>query len=1043
MKNLFSEIQPLLEVTDEGIISKTGAMTICLEIFLPEIFTGTDEALEKTHQGFIKSLKVLKPGTIFHKQDWYTHNEYAAPYIYDPEQENFLSTASNRLYNQRNWLEHRSFIFLTRLPAGRTLTQPLSGSLLKKTLVPEDTLDPQAMLDFETTTALFIRILLDNGISCTRLSEDELISSSGNTGLIENYCTLLNASETPTLQDIRFNPDFRIGDQYVRIFTLADAEHLPNQCSVFMPYIPYSTENTPMNLGFGALLGLLLNFPHIYNQYILIEDQPALIKKLELKGRRHQNLSIHSRINAQAKEAIDSFLTEAISQHRIMVKAHFNIQISSPNPAEIKDLGNKVSSAIAAIGATPHPETVAAPLFWWAGIPGNAADLPIHETIDTFAELAACFLASDTNANSSSSPFGIRLGDRLTGRPLHVDISDEPIRNNKTKNRNKFVVGGSGSGKSVFINHLLRNYYELSAHIVVIDIGNSYQGLCSLLGGLYFAYTEKTPICFNPFWLPPGDKPDIEKKESIKALLVTLWKMADETMLRSEYVALSNAMHLYYEHLAANPELFPCFNTFYEFLRDQFVEVLATDKVKEKDFDMQNFLYVLRPFYTGGEYDFLLNSRENMDLLQQRFIVFELDQIKDHILFPVVTIIIAETFLAKMRKLPGIRKVILIEEAWKAISRQGMSEYIKYLFKTVRKFFGEAIVVTQEIDDLISSPVVKQAIINNSDCKILLDMSKFRNKFEQIAETLGLTEKDKALVLSLNQSNDPSKKYKEVFISLGPDSKVYRVELSLEEYLVYTTEESEKLKVQEYTRSHGNIKDGIIALARDIRNGSTKLLLAAALVGLSLLFPSISTKAQIPIVDIIMAGVKKVIVATDLEIQRLQTQTLFLQNTQKAVENTMQELQLGEITGWVQQQKDLYEQYYQELWSIKNSIAMYQRLVHLVNQQDNLLQDYKKAVVAINLDKHFTRNEADRMLSLYGRILDESIRNVKDLVAVVKASITRMDDAERLSIIDKTADAVEQNYSDLKALSQKNFLLSQQRAKTQAELVQLRYLYGI
>jgi Bacteroides conjugation system ATPase, TraG family len=230
---------------------------------------------------------------------------------------------------------------------------------------------------------------------------------------------------------------------------------------------------------------------------------------------------------------------------------------------------------------------------------------------------------------------------------------------------------------------------------------------------------------------------------------------------------------------------------------------------------------VLRPYYKGGEFDYLLNASENLDLLQQRFIVFELDNIKDHpILFPCRDDHIMEVFISKMRKLKGVRKMILIEEAWKAIAKEGMAEYIKYLFKTVRKFFGEAIVVTQDVEDIISSPVVKQAIINNSDCKILLDQSKYQNKFEQIQELLGLTEKEKGLVLSINRANDPTKKYKEVFISLGGMlSKVYRVEVSTEEYLAYTTEESEKVKVQAYSKKYGSMKKGITALANEIRNG--------------------------------------------------------------------------------------------------------------------------------------------------------------------------------------------------------------------------------
>ncbi|MDP4218350.1 MAG: TraG family conjugative transposon ATPase, partial [Bacteroidota bacterium] len=486
----------------------------------------------------------------------------------------------------------------------------------------------------------------------------------------------------------------------------------------------------------------------------------------------------------------------------------------------LPDIKNKVASALAQMGVSPHHETVGAAQIWYAGIPGNAGEMPENETFDVFAEQAVCFLHLETNYRSSPSPVGLRLGDRLTGRPLNVDLSDEPMKNAVITNRNKVIIGPSGSGKSFFCNAMVRTYFEQGTHVVLVDVGHSYKGLCELAGGYYFTYSESDPVRFNPFHLSSGDVLDTEKKESIKTLLLALWKKDSETFRRSEYVALSKALQLYYEKLEANPELFPCFNSFYEFLDADFCQVLAGERVKEKDFDIDNFLFVLKPFYKGGEFDYLLNASEQLDLLEQPFIVFELDNIKDHpVLFPVVTIIIMEVFVSKMRKLQGVRKMILIEEAWKALMKEGFSEYIKYLFKTVRKFFGEAVVVTQEIEDIISSPIVKQAIINNSDCKILLDQSKYVNKFDDIQQLLGLTDKEKALVLSLNKANDPTRRYKEVFIGLGGVlSKVYRTEVSQEEYLAYTTEESEKVKVAEYAKRFGSMQAGIEILTAEGRN---------------------------------------------------------------------------------------------------------------------------------------------------------------------------------------------------------------------------------
>jgi conjugation system TraG family ATPase len=410
--------------------------------------------------------------------------------------------------------------------------------------------------------------------------------------------------------------------------------------------------------------------------------------------------------------------------------------------------------------------------------------------------------------------------DRLSGHPVHVDLSDEPMAKGLVSNRNKAVFGGSGSGKSMFMNHLHRSYYEQGAHIVIVDVGGSYKGLCDLLGGYYFTYDEKKPIAFNPFYLADGEVRDTEKKESIKTLLLALWKKDDEQFRRSEYVALSNALTGYFDHLGEHPDIFPCFNTFYEFLQGSFVAILEADKVKEKDFDVDNFLYVLRPYYKGGEFDYLLNATANLDVLQQRFIVFELDNIKDHpILFPVVTLIIMELFISKMRKLKGVRKVITIEEAWKAIAKAGMAEFLKYLYKTVRKFFGEAIVVSQEVDDIVSSPIIKDAILNNADCKILLDVRKFQNKFDALQATLGMSDKGKTMVLSLNKANDPKRKYRELFVDLGGMSmKVYGFEPSPEEYYAYSTEEKEKVKVMEYAARYGSIRKGIQMLIQDLQH---------------------------------------------------------------------------------------------------------------------------------------------------------------------------------------------------------------------------------
>jgi conjugation system TraG family ATPase len=819
MERILETILPVMDVEHDLILSKQGDITIAFACELPEIFTLSNDEYETFHQAWIKAIKILPKHSVLHKQDWFLDSRHRADFLNGNN--SFLSRSSERFFNERPYLDHTCYIFLTKKPASRKVSSSLFSNLLRKTIVPEETLKPQMVQDFVDSAGQFKRILEDSGfVKLKRLKDEDLLSNAKRAGIIEKY---LKLSETNLMCDIGFKEEIKIGDKHVQLFTLSNAEDLPSLCGSRINYDKYSTDKTKFSVGFASTLGQLLSCNHIYNQYVFIEDAQATIKKLESKRLRLQSLSAYSRENSIGRDATNDFLNEAIGEQRSPVKAHFNVMVWTENKDELKDLKNMVSSGLAQMDAVAKIETAGAPQIYWAGIPGNESDFPMNDSFDTFAEQACCFLNLETNYRSSVSPIGMRLGDRLTGRPVHVDISDEPMQKGICTNRNKFILGPSGSGKSFFTNHMVRSYYEQGTHIVLVDVGHSYKGLCDLVKGYYFTYSETKPIKFNPFFIGEGDALDTEKKESIKTLLLALWKKDNENFNRSEYVALSNALQLYYEHLDKNKNIFPGFNSFYEFLQKDFVEVLLNDKVKEKDFDVTNFLYVLRPYYRGGEFDYLLNATENLELLKERFIVFELDNIKDHpILFPVVTIIIMEVFISKMRKLKGIRKMILIEEAWKAIAKEGMAEYIKYLFKTVRKFFGEAIVVTQEVEDIISSPVVKQAIINNSDCKILLDQSKYQNKFDQVQELLGLTEKEKALILSINKANDPARKYKEVFISLGGMlSRVYRTEVSLEEYLAYTTEESEKVKVQKHAAKwDGDMQKGIAAMADEIRNNS-------------------------------------------------------------------------------------------------------------------------------------------------------------------------------------------------------------------------------
>ncbi len=763
--------------------------------------------------------------SILHKQDIFITEKYEPDIRRD--ELSFLSRSFERHFNERPYLHHACYLFLTKTTKERSRQQSNWNTLCRGFLVPKEIRDKETVERFMEAVGQFESIVNDSGlVRLERLTTEEITGTENEPGIIERYLTL-SADGTTMLQDMQLNPDeMRIGDKRLCLHTLSDLDDLPGKVRTDGRYERLSTDRSDCRLSYAAPVGVMLPCDHIYNQWIFIDDSNENLSRFEKMAKNMQSLSRYSRSNQINKEWLDEYLNEAHTNGLQSVRCHCNIIAWAENGDELRRVKNDVGSALALMECTPHHNTTDLPALYWAGIPGNEADFPAEETFYTFTGQVLCFFTAETCYRNSLSPFGIRMVDRLTGKPVFLDISDLPMKKGVVTNRNKFILGPSGSGKSFFTNHLVRQYWEQGTHILLVDTGNSYKGLCDLIhqktggdDGIYFTYKENDPISFNPFFTEDY-RYDIEKRDSIKTLILTLWKREDEPPRRSEEVALSNAVSLYIEKIKKNRKIKPNFNSFYDFVRKDYRKILADKNVREKDFDVDGFLNVLEPYYKNGEYGYLLNSDKELDLLNKRFIVFELDVVKDNpILFPVVTIIIMETFINKMRRLQGIRKMILIEEAWKAIAKEGMANYIRYLFKTVRKFYGEAVVVTQEVDDIISSPVVKETIINNSDCKILLDQRKYQNKFDQIQNLLGLTDKERSQILSINLANAANRLYKEVWIGLGgTQSAVYATEVSAEEYLCYTTEETEKQELTHLTEKlGGNIELAIKQLAESKR----------------------------------------------------------------------------------------------------------------------------------------------------------------------------------------------------------------------------------
>ena len=387
MKNLF-DLLPIYGAEHDSLLSKMGDITVAFKIELPELFTLSNEEYEALHHAWIKAIKVLPTHSIMHKQDWFTETSFKPQFI--KEDNSFLSRSSDRFFNERPFLDHHAYIFLTKKSANRKVSSSVFSSLLKKSMVPEETIQPKHYHDFMNHIGQFEKILSDSGfVTLQKLNNDQLIN------IVSQYINL--QSDDETLRDIVFHPEWMIGENHCQLYTMADAQFVPALCGSRINYDKYSTDKTKFSVGFASPVGQLLSCNHIYNQFVFIEDSPKTLQKLESKRLRLQSLSAYSRENTIAKEATDQFLNEAIAEQRLPVKAHFNIMAWTSNRDELKVIRNLCSSALAQMDATPKIETEGAPQIFWAGIPGNAADFPMNDTFDTFSPQACCFFNMETN----------------------------------------------------------------------------------------------------------------------------------------------------------------------------------------------------------------------------------------------------------------------------------------------------------------------------------------------------------------------------------------------------------------------------------------------------------------------------------------------------------------------------------------------------------------------------------------------------------------------------------------------------------------------
>ena len=823
-KRIFQDIYFSIEEVDGiGVLyTKTGEYSAVLKMENPvQKYSANIEAYYEFTHLFAALAQTLGEGYALHKQDVFVRKAFKEENGGNHE---FLSESYFRYFNGRPFTDSVCYL---------TITQENKKSRLMS-------FDNKKWRDFLVKIRKVHDQLRDAGVKSRFLGKTEACE------YVDRFFSMNFRDKVVSMTNFKVDDEtIGMGDRRCKVYSLVDVD-CANLPSVIRPYANIEVNNISMPVD---LVSIVDSVPGadcvVFNQMVFVPNQKRELALLDKKKNRHASMPNPS--NLMAVEDIKRVQEVIARESKQLVYTHYNLVVAVSGDTDIQKCTNHLENSFSRMGIHISKRAYNQLELFVNSFPGNCYGMNAdYDRFLTLGDAATCLMYKERIVHNEDTPLKIYYTDRQ-GVPVAIDITGKEGKEKLTDNSNFFCLGPSGSGKSFHINSVVRQLWEQNTDIVMVDTGNSYEGLCEYVGGKYIAYTEDKPITMNPFNISKREL-NIEKIDFLKNLILLIWKGSEVQIPELEFRVVEQLVTEYYDFYFNGVQPYPSsqketlrknlstmekrrgtelsqihdkveklikgleerrmalavktlsFDSFYEFACERLDQICIENNITTIDCD--NFAYMLQNFYRGGKYDKILNENVDSTLFDETFIVFEVDAIKENKqLFPIVTLIIMDVFLQKMR-LKKNRKCLVIEEAWKAIASPLMAEYIKYLYKTARKFWASVGVVTQEIQDIIGSPIVKEAIINNSDVVMLLDQSKFRERFDEIKAILGLTDVDCKKIFTVNRLENKEGRsfFREVFIRRGSTSGVYGVEEPHECYMTYTTERAEKEALKLYKR---------------------------------------------------------------------------------------------------------------------------------------------------------------------------------------------------------------------------------------------------
>ena len=709
-KRIFQDIYFSVEEADGiGVIyTKTGEYSAVLKLENPvQKYCANIDSYYEFTQLFTAIAQTLGEGYAIHKQDIFIRKKFTEE---SDENREFLSTSYFRYFNGRPYTDSECYL---------TITQEVKKSRLFS-------FDGKKWRDFLVKIRKVHDQLRDAGVQVRFLNRQEVNE------YVDRYFAMNFRDKVVSMTNFKVNDEcISMGDKRCKVYSLVDVDNV-SLPSVIRPYTNVEVNNSSMPMDLVSVVSGIPNTEAVvYNQMIFIPNQKRELALLDKKKNRHASMPNPG--NQMAVEDIKRVQEVVARESKQLVYTHYNLVVAMSADTDLHKCTNHLENQFSRMGIHISKRAYNQLELFVNSFPGNCYGMnPDYDRFLTLVDAAACLMYKERILHSEKTPLKIYYTDRQ-GVPVAIDITGKEGAEKLTDNSNFFCLGPSGSGKSFHMNSVVRQLHEQGTDVVMVDTGNSYEGLCEYLGGKYISYTEECPITMNPFRINRQEL-NVEKTGFLKNLVLLIWKGSQGTVTKTEDRLIEQVITEYYDtyfngfdgftppqredlrksllidernksgnraenetELNARIETVIdeierrrkelkveslSFNTFYEFSVQRIPDICNENSIT--GIDISTYRYMMKDFYRGGNHDKTLNENMDSSLFDETFIVFEIDSIKDDpLLFPLVTLIIMDVFLQKMR-IKKNRKVLVIEEAWKAIASPLMAEYIKFMCAPVK-----------------------------------------------------------------------------------------------------------------------------------------------------------------------------------------------------------------------------------------------------------------------------------------------------------------------------------------------------------------------